>query len=302
MVIMHMPHDTASEVDGGQRWCARGEHCAGRTTMIENGERVVVPAATYRTFCDTDQNLIRDCLEELPHRYRQFGDRIGDKGSATGLRVSGGGQHGSPVLNLGTEAFQRQIVEVVVSWEERVRDVARLTDVDGARRPGVAVTDACDLLAKHVDALLSLDPADMYRTTDIAHAETLPHDATGWVHPAAGWIGYNTPLGGEAAGFEVLNLHHRALHRLGLTPQHQDLISRCWQCGERGLRRHDGTAGLADHVECLRCREQYLGGRLASLMVEEDAAQQRRRHREHRGVADACVLLRAGRTGYGGRP
>lgn len=301
MVYQPYPADVEADTDG-QRPCARGEHCAARTTKVEHGDRVTVPAATYRTFCDTDQNMIRDCLEDLPDRYRQLGDRIGDKGSATGLRVSSGGQHGSPVLNLGIEAFQCQIVEVVVSWEERVRDVAGLTDVDGPRRPDAAVTAACTVLAARVDVLLSLEPADMYRTVDIAHAETLPHDATGWVHPNAGWIGYNTQLGGVNAGIEVLNLHHRALHRLGLTPQHQDLISRCWQCGERGLRRHDGTAGLADHVECLRCRDQYLGSRLASLMVEEDTAQQRRRAREHRPDGTAGEEIHSGRSGYGGRP
>jgi hypothetical protein len=291
------PDDVA--LGEGQRPCARGEHCAARTTAVEDGERVVVPAATYRVFCDPDEGRIKACLEEIPHRYRQLGERIGDKGVAAGPRVSGGGQTGSPVINLGIEAFQRQITEVIFSWDERVRDPAKLSDLAGVT-VAAALDSACGVLAAHIGALLSLEQADTYRSMDIARHETLPEDANGWVHPAAGWIQYNTALGGVNAGIEILNLHHRALNRLGLTPQHQDLISRCWVCGERELRRHDGTAGLADHVECLKCREQYLGPRIRSLMVEEEAAQLRKHDRAHR--QQGRTVLHRSAEGSGGRP
>jgi hypothetical protein len=301
MVIMHRPYDTASgEMDGG-RPCARGEHCAARTTKPESGDRVVVPAATYRTFCEADRGMIRDCLNELPGRYRQLGKRFGDRGGPNGPRVSGGGYAPGQPYNLGIDALQRQIAEIILSWDERVRTPTRLSDLSAA---GIAdaVDIACGVLVAHVDVLLGLERDGMYRSEDISRVEQIPEDAIAYVHLDAGWIWYAANYGGREAGIEVLNLHHRSISRLGLTPQHQNLITRCWQCGERKLRRHDGTAGLADHVECLRCREQYLGSRLASLMVEEDAAQQRRRAREHRGVADSGGLLYSGGAGYGGRP
>lgn len=298
MTASYGPHTDTEE---GQRACARGEYCSARETIIEDGERVIVPAATYQEFCHADREKIRACLHELPGRYHQLGARIGDRGSPTGLRVSGGAAAPGQPLNLATEAFQRQIVEVVLSWDERVRTPVRLADLT-APTPAAALEEACRTLAAHIDVLLSLEPDGMSRSMDIARHEHLPDDAVAWVHPAAGWIHYYTNLGGREAGIEVLNLHHRTLARLGLTPQHQDLITRCWACGERGLRRHDGTAGLADHVECLRCREQYLGPRLRHLMVEEDAAARRRREREHRGTADAGEVLHSGRSGYGGRP
>lgn len=298
-MTMTAPYSPDTDAEEGQHPCARGEHCSARETLIEDGQRIVVPAPTYQVFCHADRDRIQACLGELPGRYRQLEDRIGDKGRADGMRVSGGNAAPGQPYSLGIDAFQRQIVDVVLSWDERVRVPAELADLT-AESVDAAVRAACGMLAAHIDALLSLDPDRMTRREDIARVERLPADATGSVFPYAGWVWYETSLGGREAGIEVLNLHHRALGRLGLTPQHQDLISRCWACGERDLRRHDGTAGLADHVECLRCLEQYLGPRLRHLMVEEDAAQQRLRAREQRGAA--AEMLHSSRAGYGGRP
>lgn len=279
-----MPHTntTTAYSDDGLHDCARGPRCAARTTVAEtDGQRIVVPAQTYRAYCDADVTRIRRCLDDLPRRFLELGARIGDKGAPDGPRVSGGGQFTPRIpINAGIEAFQQQILEVVESWEERVRDAARLTDVSGPRRGGLAVHVACTVLAAHIDVLLALPPDSMYRTCDLARAEHIPDTAVGQIHAEGEWISYNTDLGGVDAGVEILNLHHRCLARLGLTPRHHDLITPCWTCGERALRRHDGTTGLADHVECLRCRDQYLGSRLASLMVDEEQTQQRKAARE----------------------
>jgi len=214
--------------------------------------------------------------------------------------VSGGGRTAPIPINLAVDALLRQIEEIVLSWDERVRTVASLTDLT-APTTHAAVTAAAGMLTAHVDALLGLDSQDMTRTMDLARAEHLPDDANGWVHPAAEWIQYNTALGGADAGREVLNLHHRALKLLGRTPLHHDLITPCWECGERSLRRHDGTTGLADHVECMDCREQYLGSRLRALMVEEEQAQQRKADRERRRADPQRVALAGGGAGAGGR-
>jgi hypothetical protein len=287
--------------DEGLRDCARGERCAARKTVLaSSGGRDVVPAQTYRVYCDADRTRIQDVLNDLPARYRELRARIGDKGRADGPRVSGGGKTPPVPINLGVDALLRQIEEIVLSWDERVRAVARLTDLTAPSR-AAAVPTACTMLGSHVDALLGLEAEAMARTMDLARAEYLPEDASGWVHPSAEWILYNTDLGGEQAGRESLNLHHRCLKVLGRTPLHHDLIVPCWLCGERALRRHDGSAGLADHVECLQCREQYLEARLNSLMVEEEDAQRRRHDRQWRRAEGRAAVLHGSRDGVGGR-
>lgn len=279
---MGEPLTDNQQQDEGLHDCARGGRCAARKTVLDDGKHVTVPAQTYRAFCDADVTRIRACLNDLPKRYVELAARIGDKTRTDGPRVSGGGGASAPIpINTGVEAFQQQIVEVVTSWEERVRDAANLADVSGNRRAGHAVKVACTVLAAHVDALLALPPDSMYRTTDIARHEHVPETADMVVHDG-GWVHYNDDLGGVEAGMEILNLHHRCMARLGWTPQHQDLITPCWDCGERKLRRQDGSVGLADHIECLACRSEYLGSRLRALMVDEEQARHRKATRERR--------------------
>lgn len=267
--------------DEGMHDCARGERCAARKTVLgDDGHYVVVPAQTYRAYCDLDATKIRSCLEDLPRRYIELTTRLGDKAAPDGLRVSGGGKFAPPIpINTGVEAFQRQIVEVVVSWEERVRDAANLIDISGNRRGGIAVKTACAVLAVHVHVLLALPADSMYRTCDLSRAEHVPDTAEGYVHADGEWIHYNDDLSGVEAGVEILNLHHRCMARLGRTPQHHDLRTPCWECEMSRLRRWDGTVGLADHVECRNCGAEYLGDRLKRLMVEEETLLRRRQQR-----------------------
>lgn len=269
------PEDTT---ESGQKPCVRGDHCAGRKTVIEDGQQVIVPAPTYTAYCMACRARIVTCLGDFPRRYGELGERIGDLGSApTGVRVSGGGgTTGRTPINLGVDAFQAHIVEILVSWEERVRFAARLSDVDGSRRPAVAVATASRILAANVDALVTLPHEPMARSMDLAAYEHLPEGASGVVHPDAGWIRYNDDFDGVAAGAEILSLHYRCLARLGWTPQHHDLRTACWDCEVPRLRRWDGTAGLADHVVCRNCGSEYLAERLSRLMVEEENAVRRR--------------------------
>lgn len=266
-----MANDYAQGSDEGLHDCARGKHCASRkSVLVEDSGYATVPGQTYRAFCDLDTTKIRNCLTDLPRRYVELGGHIGDKTTLDGPRVSGGGKFAPPIpINTGVEAFQQQITEVVTSWEERVRDAAKLSDVSGNRRAGMAVKVACQVLAGHVQVMLALPADSMYRTCDISRAEHVPEDAVGYIHDGD-WIGYNLDLSGVEAGLEVLNLHHRCIARLGMTPQHHDLRTACWECEVPRLRRWDGTVGLADSVECRNCGAEYLGDRLARLMVEEE--------------------------------
>ncbi|MFG2001715.1 hypothetical protein ACGFNU_21445 [Spirillospora sp. NPDC048911] len=287
--------------DDGLHDCARGDHCAARTTTVEAGQRITVPAQTYRALCDADRTHVLNCLDELPGLYSELRARIGDKSRSDGPRVSGGGKTAPVILNLAVDALLRHINTVVLSWDERVRVVAGFSDL-AAATTDTATTTGCVLLARHVDTLLGLPAEPMSRRRDLTQAEHLPLDATGLVHPEAGWVEYNTNLTGADAGLELLALHHRCLRMLGHTPQHHDLITPCWECDERSLRRHDGTAGLADHVECMRCREQYLGSRLSALMVEEEQAQLRKRDREAQQEGQRRQVLHSSVAGFGGRP
>lgn len=287
--------------DEGMHDCARGERCAARKTVVHGGEQIVVPAQTYRVFCEADTDRIRRCLDELPDHYQELDAHIGDKKRADGPRVSGGGMTPPVPLNLGVEAFLRQVEEIVLSWDERVRITARLTDLAAPTR-AAGVTVACLLLSGHLEALLGLAAEPMARTMDLGRAEHLPDDSTGWVFPYAGWLVENRDRDGSDAGREILNLHHRALKLLGQTPQHHDLDTACWECGERQtLRRHDGSAGLADFVECLQCRAQYVGARLSSLMVEEERTQRLKYDRVTRRAQGYAVALLGSREGTGGR-
>src|SRR5690606_12607637 len=141
---------TASHTDEGLHDCARGRHCAARKTVLHDGKHVVVPAQTYRPFCDADVTRIRRCLNDLPRRYAELATRIGDKPRPDGPRVSGGRAAPPIPINAGVEAFQQHITEIVTSWEERVRDAAHLADVSGPRRATQAVKTACAVLAAHV--------------------------------------------------------------------------------------------------------------------------------------------------------
>jgi hypothetical protein len=210
---------------------------------------------------------------------------LGVKGSGSdGPRVSGGGKTPPIPIRPDVDALMRRIIDVLSSWDERVRLVARLAGPDTTearlRRGGVAITTICRTLAAHVDALLALEAEPMMRDMDLAGHTRLPGDAAGFVYPAAGWIAYQTMLGGGDAAEEIFTLLEACKSKFGFRPQHQDLLTPCWNpdCEQRMLRRWDGSTGLADHVECRaeNCGWRYEGEQLQRLMVEEELAQQRR--------------------------
>jgi len=254
--------------DDAQRPCARGRHCASRNA---NGE----PAEGPRALCSADRDFLVTAIERLPEMYTELYLRLGEKGAGDdSLRVSGGGRTPPVPINLGTDALMRRIVDVLSSWDERVRYVARLSgpDTDEARRrrAGVAMTTMCRTLAAHVDALLALEAEPMMRAMDISGHPKLPEDAVGVVHTSAGWISYQTELDGGDAAEEIFGLHALCRSRLGLTRKSVLLRSRCWDCDASGkLVREDGAAGLDDHITCRACGTEYIGLRLNELMVDE---------------------------------
>jgi hypothetical protein len=255
--------------DDAQRPCARGRHCVSRSS---NGDPMEGP----RALCSADRDHLVSAIGRLPEMYLELYMALGEKAAGSdGPRVSGGVKTPPIPIRPDVDALMRRIVDVLSSWDERVRHVARLAgpDTDDARRrrAGVAMSTMCRTLAAHVDALLALEPEPMMRDMDISGHPRLPEDAVGVVHTSAGWISYQTELDGGDAAVEIFALHALCRSRLGLTRKSVLLRSRCWDCDASGkLVREDGAAGLDDHVTCRACGSEYTGLRLNELMVDED--------------------------------
>lgn len=262
--------------DEEQRPCARGKWCRSRN---EKGEPTLGP----RVLCSADRDSLRRTIEALPELYLELWTRLGTKSSSDGPRVSGGGKTPPTPINLSIDAFMSRMVEVLESWEERVRIVARL-NLDGigqARRDSVAMYAMCRTLTAHLDVLLALGPEPMNRSVDDTRLAALPDDAEGHVRPA-GWAILRQDLDGGDAAVEIWALERSARGKLGYTPRHQDLLSPCWNldCEQRMLRRWDGAAGMDDHVVCRACGEKYEGDQLARLMADEQRLKEHRARKE----------------------
>ena len=269
------PHSDPNADDGywrdGEteaRPCARGDRCAERGP---GG----APALGPRAFCGTDRNTIARALDWMPEAYTELYLRLPDKGTGVGGRVSGSRTQPVPP-NLGVDALMVDMVRVLGSWDERVRAVANLRELSLAMRDAVALVTMVRTLSAHLDALLALPAEPMLRSVSLQQAAQLPPGTVGNVRPAAGYADVMLDLSGADAGLEILKLHGRARHMLGLTSQHHDLPVPCWNCGLRTVRRWDGTAGLADEAECMECGEKYTAERYNLLMADVERMQRGR--------------------------
>ncbi len=172
----------------------------------------------------------------------------------------------------------RLLVDVLASWEQRVRDVGRLTPLDmaGLHRDGYkTLSESADFLGpdRYLGALLALQAGPMTRTLP---ARAVEDELAGQSAEEAGaraairkglapevpqpgrlhWIRGATvvrrgvdditlsaPLDGVHAGHEILALHYRCKVVLGLTdPRPEELLGvDCYQCVPpmRTLRRAD---------------------------------------------------------------
>jgi hypothetical protein len=265
-------HSAPADADGdGQRPCARGERCASR----DAGKN---PLLGPRTFCAADRAHIATCLGWLPEAYVELYLRLAEKGSGGHDKVSGSRDHSVPP-NLGVDALMVEIIHLVASWDDRVRAVANLSEPGrrvSSRRmdAGVPLSRMVATLSAHLDAALALEPEPMMRYIPISQAADLPPGTIGWVRPAADYAEVMLDLSGAEFGLEILTVHRKIRHLLGLTPKHQDLPVPCWSCGVKAVRRWDGGAGLADEAECGECGETYTNERYGLLMAEVARRQQ----------------------------
>lgn len=188
--------DTAS---GEQRECARDAWCRSYTLETEDGKTVRKGALGYRAFCEACRADIDLALGDLPGYWLLLRAELGTPAS-DGLHMHMPFGPSVPI-RLDIDAQMRLMIETLCSWEERVRDMARLTILDTPlsrwRRGGKAIAQSARTLGLHLDVLLALSVAPMWRLRD-------------------GVMG-TEDMDGAAAGLEVLHLKYRARSILGET-------------------------------------------------------------------------------------
>ncbi len=251
--------ERASEQGGDP--CLRGDWCSGRTVSIEDGQRVLRPARTYRAYCHGCEEYFAACAAELPGLYERMGAAIGDPLQAEVWVPSPFGPQ--LVLREDIDAHMRLMAVLLPGWEARVRAVKQLSRPDYHRRTDTleAITRACETLVTHAGPLFALQPAWMTRTyrlpLDEDTAERLADlDA---VRSGEDYIAVMEQVGAAEAGQEIQWMHYRARSVLMETnPPPEILIPPCRQCELRTLRRAWPEAGSDRDLysRCVNCRDE----------------------------------------------
>ena len=230
--------------------CSRGDWCAGRVITIEDGKRTVTPAQTPRAYCIACEGYIGMCLEGDPkdgcHNgmlalYERLHRELGEARQAEIMIKIPFGP--SLPLSEAIDAHMRAMTEILCSWEERVRDVASLSDLgELAGRPQDDASDverSVGILAPdRISILLSLAPAEMARhlppwvvTDEDSGCEIMAYNGYAvTIHPR---------LDGRRAGLEIMHLHYMARRLLLETNPPMPLLPdfRCRVCEKKLLRK-----------------------------------------------------------------
>ena len=243
----------------GENPCSRGEWCAS-SLPAENGARRE-PAYGPRSFCDRDRGHIARCLEELPEQYVRLTAEMGSPSArGTAIRVPFGPR---VPLRADIDALVRLIAESLVSWHERVADVARLSFPESMRRDSWAVGRAAGVLAAHLDAMLGLPAMPMSRAWDLRDLDRLPDGASGVIRSV--FADVTIDLSGADAGLEILRVRYLARAVLGETrARPEELIGvPCrdpqGDCGWRTLVRAELPSREDEPVwwsACTRCGDK----------------------------------------------
>lgn len=168
-------HSAPDDLTDGMRECARAGRCSDPRIDTTGGKTTRLPALTPRAFCDSCRGAIARALDALPLLFVRVHMELGGiRGEAGGPVVSV--SKSAPVpLSLAADELIRLILATLVSWEERVRTVARLSELDTAtsrrRRDGAILTQAWTILSAHLDALLALEPEPMIRDGELVELD-----------------------------------------------------------------------------------------------------------------------------------
>ncbi|MEU7831360.1 hypothetical protein [Nonomuraea sp. NPDC049129] len=225
--------------DNGQRECARGDRCSDPRLVAQGAKTVRLPALTYQAFCHQDRNAVAKALNDLPMLFVRVHQRLDKTFAAAGGGPIVAMSKTAPVpLSLPADELLRLLLATLVSWEERVRTVARLAALDTVtsrrRRDGAILTQAWTILAAHLDALLALPAEPMPRGDSIED------------------------LSGVDAGLELLHLAYRCRAFLTDTKQAARHLSGVYcDCGFAELYEVLDDDGQPDGARCRTCRSEY---------------------------------------------
>lgn len=249
----------------GQRPCARGPWCGAAAITIEDGQRVVTPAWTYRPFCEPCERHLVGLLEGIPddparsfaRLYGRLGAAIGDPQQAD-VRVPAPFGPQTPIRE-DIDACMRLTAVTLRGWAARTRANARLTEARHAPGTAAGVAEDAQVLALNITVLLSLQPGWMRRT----YRTPLSDELAGWLADdeilsvSDHDVTVLTEVDGETAGQELLHLHYLGRRCLLETnPPPEILITPCRKCTYRELRRAwaDGERDL--YSRCARCNDE----------------------------------------------
>ncbi|MGI5201681.1 hypothetical protein ACQEU6_08875 [Spirillospora sp. CA-108201] len=255
-----------NHTDDDRRPCVRGTRCDSAMIVWENGHTLRLPALGYRTLCDADRAGLKRTIIALPGLYDVANSMLGDHPAPQhGADARPTGRPTPPTLvNTGMDELMRTAYHLVASWYERVDTVAGgrgyTTAQTGRLNHQAAIREMAWCLAKNIDALLALRPAEMVRYISLQAADELPDGEMVRRHYAAGYATWFPAMDGGDACNELMDLAARARRRLGLTGSDVDLPVPCTQpdCGERGhMVRPDGAVGLEDYAVCRSCGHRY---------------------------------------------
>lgn len=260
----HDPAAAEAETSAEGELCARGQFCSALTIQRnDDGTVEWVPARTPRPFCDPCASAVGHALTALPAAWamlRLWGLEPG-RGGTSGRRTAPGPR--LPVAGQA-DALMRAIAECILSWEERVRDVDGLSDVDRNRLRVPLRREAED--ASDIEAvrrfLVPLRKSAGIITGRLSVLLALPPEPMG--RPTADGVEF-AKLDGTEAGHEILRLHHQARAYLGFTHGRPDYFQGvpCKQCGKMALERAPLPLKPGDEAMWSRCTA------CASLMTEE---------------------------------
>jgi hypothetical protein len=221
-----------------QNRCGRGEWCSN-AVLVRNDDGDGwhrEPVKTWRSFCDGCTDHIAACLADFPRLYVRLALEISQPRQAeTLIKVPFGP---SLPLSEAIDAHMRLITETLCSWEDRIRDIARLSDIPGPERPQDRGTDlerSLQIIEPRVTVLLSLGPQDMIR---FMRPDLAPEDAT-VLGTHGGVLKVITPLAGMDAGAEIMHMHYLARRLLLETNPPMPLLPdfRCRVCEQKLLRK-----------------------------------------------------------------
>jgi hypothetical protein len=190
---MHTTTDT--------RLCASDNHCRAYDRPASQ------PAPASRTpLCDGCLTAAGPDINSLLYDYVDL-EQLQDPALSQALNMQPTGAEAPPMpLNGQAEALQAEIVHVLTTWEEIIRDHCRLSPAPEVRRGGPNAQRALTILAPRLDTLANLPPT----TVHPRGPEDQPADMHGW-----------------EAIHHLQHLHKRARSMVGLTHRRTQVPGAC---------------------------------------------------------------------------